>query len=305
MKIFITGATGLIGKNLVPKLCDEGHTVVVISRSQARVEGVFRKYLEQGKVSFVQGKPQVEGEWQSKVKECEAVINLVGEPVFGKRWTKMQKREILQSRVDSTKNVVKSIQKGVCKTFISASAIGYYGFSDEKEFTEDSAPGDDFLAKVSQAWEAEAFKAEECGCRVICLRLGILLDAQEGALARMLPPFKALLGGPLGSGSQWMSWLHRDDAVQILDFCLKNEHISGPVNACSPYPVSNKTFSRTLGKTLNIPTFLRLPEAALKLALGKAAEIITKGQNVKPTVLQKHAYQFKFEKLEDALADLV
>ena len=209
----------------------------------------------------------------------------------------------MASRIDTTRSLVESIKKAPSKpkVLISASAIGYYGDHEDEYVTEDTLPASDFLARVCKAWEAEAVKAQESGIRVVLIRIGGVLESDGGALPKMMPPFKLFLGGPIGSGKQWFSWIHRDDVAGIIKYALENEYVYGPVNAVSPNPVTNKEFSSALGKALHKPSWLAVPAFVVKLTLGELGGMLLTGQRVLPEKILKSGYNFKYTDLEDAL----
>ena len=237
---------------------------------------------------------------------CDAVINLAGESIAG-RWTAPKKQLIRDSRVLGTKNLVNALAQlsSRPKVLISASAIGYYGDRGEETLTEDAAPGSDFLAQVCRDWENEALKAESLGMRVVRLRIGLVLGRGGGTLQALLPLFRVGLGGPLGSGRQWWSWIHRDDLCRLIVQILANESISGPVNATAPQPVRQKEFAQVLGRVLRRPAFLPTPAFALKIALGEFADGILASQRVLPRRAQEMGYRFQFEELEGALREIL
>jgi uncharacterized protein len=240
------------------------------------------------------------------VKDCDAVVHLAGEGIFNHRWSQAFKDLIYSSRIKSTDNIVAALGKGgQTRTLINGSAIGFYGPHDDEELTEESAPGSDYLSKVCVDWEKAAQPASIHGVRVVLLRTGVVLDKNGGALAKMLTPFKMCVGGPIGSGKQWMSWIHNEDEVGLILFALDHAEINGPLNAVAPNPVPNKQFGNALGNVLGRPSFLPTPAFALRVMLGESAEIITKGQKVLPKRALAAGYVFKFSEVEAALRDLL
>jgi uncharacterized protein (TIGR01777 family) len=302
MRVFVTGGTGLVGKLLVRKLRERGDLVVLLTR---RPDAVRLKFGDG--VSVVGGDPVQPGPWMDAVKDCDAVVHLAGEGIFNRRWTQAFKDEIYATRVKGTDNIVAALGKpdSRAKILVSASAIGYYGPHGDEELTEDGAPGNDFLAKVCVDWEKAALPATLHGVRVVHLRTGIVLDANGGALAKMLTPFKMFVGGPIGSGKQWMSWIHIEDEVGLILFALDNAQITGALNAVAPRPVTNKDFGNVLGKVLGRPSFMPTPAFALRILVGEGAEIITSGQKVLPKKALDAGYVFKFTDLEPALRNLL
>ena len=305
MKIAITGATGFVGSRLVQKLNAENQQIIVLTRNLARAQRVFPS-LTFPNLEFVTYKPKESGEWQESISGCDAVINLAGEPI-AERWTAQQKQEILESRQLGTRKIVEAIAKAAVKpkVLVSGSAIGYYGTSETAVFEETSPSGSDFLAEVCQNWEAEAEKVKEFGVRLAILRLGIVLADGGGALAKMIGPFQMFAGGPIGTGRQWFSWIHRDDLVDLIVEVLTNDQMSGVYNATAPNPVKMKQFCQILGEVMNRPSWLPVPEFALELLLGDGAIVVLEGQQVLPKRAQALGFQFQYPELKPALAEII
>lgn len=297
-KLFITGASGFIGRSLLPALKLEGYDIAALSRKVRDTSSGVR---------WVLGDPLEANDWQKEVDGAFGLINLAGEPIVGKRWTPEQKKILRDSRVATTQNLVNAIAQAQQKpkVLVSASAIGLYPKNQETELDENSPPADDFLGKLCQEWEDAAKVAEVHGVRTVLLRIGVVLGRDGGALARMLPVFKFGLGGPLGSGTQWFSWIHVADVVGLILWALASDAVRGPVNAVAPNPVRMKDFAATLGKVLNRPAFLPAPAFALNLVLGESAQVVLDGQRVRPNVALRQGYRFQFSALEDALRDVV
>jgi uncharacterized protein (TIGR01777 family) len=301
MKIFVTGGTGFIGKILVHLLVQKGHSVTVLTRHPVKkdvsAEGIF----------FTEGDPLIPGPWQKNLKESDAVFNLAGASIF-QRWTESHKKNILDSRIQTTRNIVDTLsqeKRGGAHLF-NASAIGYYGYHGDEILDEEDSPGTDFLASVASQWESEAQKAEVFGVRVVLCRFGIVLGQNGGALSKLLPLFKSGLGSPLGSGRQWFSWIHEQDLAAILYHLLENKNYKGPVNCTAPQPVRNREMTKILGSTLKRPTILPpVPGFMLRLILGPFAENLLKGQRVVPAKLENQAFPFRFPGIRQAFADLV
>jgi hypothetical protein len=294
MNILITGGTGFIGSALQEELLNDGHNVVITTRRRDSVWFEDRGVLKWAPPALIPS---------DIISSINAVINLAGEPIADGRWTEEKKERIRSSRIDTTRAVVQSIRnvKKPPRTLISASAVGYYGPHGDEVITEEIPPGSDFLADVCKAWEAEAMKAEDAGIRVVIVRIGLVLDKGGGLLSRMDKPFRFFMGGHIGTGKQWFSWIHRADLIGIMRYILEHEGVKGPVNATAPEPVTNDEFSRTLGKVLGRPSWVHAPAFAIRLALGEFGEMILTGQRVLPEKIMKAGYEFKYSRLEDAL----
>jgi len=299
MRILITGGTGFVGTHLTSRFVQDGNEVTILTRSE--------KASEKGAsgISYLRADPAQKGPWQEAIKNHDAVINLAGASIFSK-WTAEQKKAIRESRIGTTRNIVEGISARAPKniTLFSASAVGYYGFCGDEELTEASPPGSDFLARIAVEWEAEALKAVEKGARVVLTRFGIILGEKGGALGQMIPLFKKYVGGPIGSGKQWFSWIHLRDLAEAFVFMMKHPVISGPVNACSPNPVRNKDLAKALGKTLHRPSFMPAPGFMVKLVLGEFGSVILKGQRVIPTKLLESGFVFQYADIHKALQSL-
>lgn len=299
MKVLISGANGLIGSALSKSLEADGHEILLLTRSTPRTS------LE------VQWQPEENvfaPEERDKILGIEAAIHLAGEPIIG-RWSSAKKARIYNSRVTSTQLLSETLAQlpQLPRVFLCASAVGYYGSCGDKILTEDSAPGDDFLAGVCRDWESAAAAARNAGIRVVHSRFGIVLSKNGGALQKMLLPFKMGLGGPLGSGNQYMSWITLPDTVQAMRFALENDAVSGALNFVAPEPVTNRAFTRALGRAVRRPAVLPLPAFALRLALGKQAANETMLASVRaiPEKLTSHGFQFQHPQLETALRQLL
>jgi uncharacterized protein len=301
MRIFVTGGTGLVGSRLMPRLLERGDQVVVLTR---RPQTAQEKWGE--RVQAVAGDLTQRGDWADAVRSCDAAINLAGAGVFDRRWSAAYKDAIRTSRVLGTENLVNAMMAaGTAKTLVSASAIGYYGPHGDEELTEQSAPGTDFLAQVCVDWEKAALSATSHGVRVAVVRVGVVLDRDGGALQKMLSPFKMFVGGPIGSGRQYLSWVHVDDLVGLILFVLERAEAQGPYNGTAPQPLTNKEFSQTLGRVLHRPSFLPAPTFALRIMLGEVAGLITQGQRVLPRRALAEGYVFRFPELLGALRNLL
>jgi len=300
MKILITGGTGFVGTQLTSRLIQDGHEVTILSRSAKRSGEVPRG------ISYLQGDPTQKGPWQEAIKNHDGVINLAGASIFAK-WTEEYKKAIRESRVSTTRNIVEGIPSHPQKPFtlFSTSAVGYYGFCGDEELTEESPHGEDFLARMAVEWEGEALKAKERGARVVITRFGIVMGEKGGALSQMIPLFKKYIGGPIGSGKQWFSWVHIKDLSEAFAFLLKHPEISGPVNVCAPNPVRNKDLAKALGKVLHRPSFVPAPGFMVKLVLGEFGSVILEGQRVIPKRLLESGFAFQYSDIDKALQGIV
>ncbi len=305
MKVAIAGATGFVGSRLVEKLQAAGHQVVVLSRDAARAGRVFpaSAYPNLEVVAYT---PAESGDWQKLIAGCDGVVNLAGVPIAEERWTQARQQAILDSRKLTTAKLVEAIVNANPRpsVFVSASAIGYYGTSETAEFDETSPAGDDFLAAVCKDWEAAAQPAKNAGTRLAILRLGIVLG-MGGALAKMLPPFKLFAGGPLGTGKQWFSWVHREDVVDLILYALQNSQVQGVLNATAPNPVRMNELCQTLGEVLKRPSWLPVPSFALELLLGDGAKLVLEGQKVLPKQTLASGFQYQYPTLKLALEEIL
>lgn len=292
MKALITGATGLVGTQLQKSFTAIGYEMLLASRQEPKDDHHIQWSIEGG---F--SEPE-------KLEGVDIVVHLAGENVSGLRWTDEKKKAIRDSRVLGTRNVVDAISKLKQKprVFIASSAIGFYGERGDEEVTESSAAGDSFLAGVCKEWEAESRRAEDAGIRTVLLRTGIVLSKDGGALATMLTPFKLGVGGVVGSGKQWMSWISLDDEIAIINYAIENESIRGAVNAVSPSPVTNHDFTKTLGDVLYRPTFLPLPEFAISMIFGEMGDaLLLASTKVIPKRLLDAGFEFKYTDLKSAI----
>lgn len=295
MRILITGATGFIGQHLVNKLLDEEHELILYVRSPSKAFSLFAN-----RCSIIEYLDDI-----NLKRLPDVVINLAGEPIADKRWNESRKRELLESRVDYTQQLVDWLASHVphLKVFISGSAIGYYGSHQAAvKLDEDSEPQQCFTHELCQQWEQQALAMAKLGVRVCLLRTGIVLG-NGGALSKMLPAFRCGLGGPIATSEQVMSWIHIDDVIAAIIFILNNERITGAVNITAPAPVSNQTFSAELGRVLNRPVWFRVPEFVIKLMLGEGATLLIEGQQVIPQKLLDHHFKFTYPELSAALKD--
>ena len=296
MNILVTGGTGFIGTALCARLLEEkNHDVILLSRNPNKVSSPLRAINDVGELD--------------NSIAIDVVINLAGEPIADKKWSEQQKQRIINSRIKTTKDLIgffKSIEHKP-KLLINGSAIGYYGIDETNGPVSEEGTGDaSFSSQLCQEWESVAMQAESMGIRTCLLRTGIVLGRDGGALSKMLLPFKLGLGGKIGNGKQWMSWIHLDDLVGIIIYCMENENIKREINGTSPNPVTNEVFTKTLGKILKRPTFFSMPAIVVKLLMGQMGEeLLLKGKKILPTKVIEAGYKFQYPKLEDALLDVI
>ena len=298
MKVFITGGTGFVGKALSFRLTSQGHEVTVLTR------GIPKQGGSKSGLRFVQGDPTRKGPWQEAVAGQDLLINLAGTSIFG-RWTEERKRDLRESRIATTRNLVEAIPSKSRMALLSTSAVGFYGFHGDEPLDESSPPGSDFLAMLARDWEEEAVKAQEKGARVVLTRFGIVLGQDGGALDQMVRPFRWFVGGPLGSGLQWLSWIHMEDLVSAILHLLARPELSGPFNLTAPNPVQNRDFSKSLGKVLNRPSWMPAPGFMVRLVLGEFGSVILKGQRVFPRRLLDAGFSFQYPEIEGALRNVL
>ncbi|MCP3028857.1 TIGR01777 family oxidoreductase [Halobacillus sp. A5] len=299
MNIAITGGTGFVGQTLTNALIEEGHHVYILTRNPD-------KHHDTNHITFVGWLKEEFSPWE-ELPEIHAFVNLAGESLNSGRWTEEKKRSIMNSRIDATEGVLEIIEKSHTKpgVLVNASAVGYYGNSKTKTFTEETTkPGNDFLASVVEEWEKRAVKASDLNVRTVFVRFGIILG-EEGALPKMIIPYRLMAGGNLGSGEQWMSWVHIDDAAGLIQFAIKEEKLQGPLNGTAPHPMRNKDFGQILGEVLNRPHWIPAPAFALKTALGEMSTLLLDGQSVMPKKAVEHGYSFKYPELKPALQSIL
>lgn len=298
MKIAIAGGTGLVGSKLTELLIDEGHHVLILTRSPD-------KYENKENLTYV-GWLREGDQPEQEIAGSHGIINLAGESLFG-YWTKEKKERILDSRIKATTNIIQLIRSMEQKpdVLVNASAIGYYGTSEDKFFTEKTTEtGDDFLAYVTEKWEQTAKQAEADNIRVVYARFGIILG-EKGTLPLMAMPFKFFGGGPIGSGEQWLSWVHINDVVRLISFAIRGEKISGPLNITAPNPVRNKDFSSKLAKALHRPNIVKVPSFVIRKTLGEMSILVLEGQAVLPDKAISNGYTFQYPNLERALESIL
>lgn len=306
MRLFITGATGLLGRRLVIDRLERGDQVVLLSRDGARARKMFAADANRN-ITVVEGNPAAPGPWQKMVDGCDAVVHLAGAGIADRRWTAAYKKLLVSSRVDSTHQLADAIVQAAQPpaVFVSGSAVGYYGDAGDLELDEKSPPGEDFLAQLCVAWEAQAQQAVSSATRVVLLRTAAVLDNRGGALKAMLPAFRMGLGGPLGTGRQYFPWIHWRDLIGLIDLALEHSDLHGPLNGVAPQEVRQRDFARALGAALGRPAFMPTPKFAVRLALGEVARYVTSSQRVVPAKARRFGYAFVYPELEAALEDLV
>jgi uncharacterized protein (TIGR01777 family) len=301
MRFFMTGATGLIGRAVAARLRRDGHDVAAWVRTPARARAVLGDAVELVDVNG--GAPAME----RAVAGADGIVNLAGEPLVGRRWTAARRRALEESRVGTTRSLVRAIGSGSSRpaVLVSGSAVGVYGDRGDEPLTERSSPGHDFLARLCREWEAVANEAAAHGVRVVNLRTSVVLDKEGGALAQMLPPFRLGLGGPIGSGRQFFPWIHRDDLVNVIATAAADSSYVGPINAAAPQEATSRTFAAALGRALGRPAILPVPAFALKAIFGEAATVLLASQRVVPQALADRQFRFAFPALDAALADVL
>ncbi len=302
MKVVIAGGTGFIGRALSHDLATKGNQVMVLSRNPA----THRERTNQA-VSLCHWNPAGGVDWEKVLEKTDVLVNLVGESVATARWTKKRKQQLTESRVNTTSRLVQamSTMSNPPRILVNASGIGFYGPQDDAPVNEHSAAGAGFMADLSVAWEREALKARDFGIRVALLRIGLVLGKDGGALQRMIVPFKAFAGGPILPGNQWVSWIHIQDIVELIHWIMTHDSLEGPINATAPSPVTMQEFCNKIGLALHRPSWLPVPQFALRMLLGELSSLMTTGQRVEPAVAMNSGYCFKYPTLQPALADLL
>ncbi|MBT2681517.1 TIGR01777 family oxidoreductase [Bacillus sp. ISL-35] len=297
MKIAITGGTGLVGSALSSELVRNGHEVIILTRKSNEQDSHNPRYVQ-----WLNPADQPENELEG----TDAIVNLAGATI-NDRWTDEYKQRIIDSRIKATTEVNRIIKALENKppVLINASAVGYYGTSLTEEFTEQANPANDFLADTVRRWEAEAIHANESGTRIVLCRFGVILDKKGGALPKMILPYKLFAGGKVGSGNQWLSWIHIDDVIRGIMFAIENDRLDGPVNFVAPSPVTMDQFGQILSKVLGRPHWLPVPSFALKIAMGDMSMLVLEGQKVVPAKLLTSGFNFKYTDLEKALREIL
>ena len=306
MRVIMTGGSGLIGRNLAIDLVKDGHEVIVLSRNPERQRG---KLPPEVRLERWDGR-SAEG-WGHLVEQAGAILNLAGENLGERRWSEARKRVIIESRVRAGQAVTKAIAQAVARAgrkpdvLIQSSGVGYYGFHADEIITEESPAAQDFMSHICQQWEPPTAPVEEMGVRRVVVRNGVVLSQEDGVLPRMLMPFYFFVGGPLGNGQQWISWIHMKDEIAALRFLIANPQASGVYNLTSPYPVKNADFERAIGRAMRRPALIPTPAFAIRLLFGEMAVTVLEGQRAVPERLEKAGFVFKYPRIKEALRDLL
>jgi len=298
MKILITGGSGFVGLNLTRFMLDKGHRVTAIGRSEPQHRFDREHY------QFLAADTTRTGPWQEELALADAVVNLTGASIF-KRWTKKYKKQIYDSRVMTTRNVVEALPSGTHVALCSTSGAGFYGNRGDDVLTEDESAGSDFLAGVSVDWEKAALQASAKGARVSIMRFGVILGPNGGAMAKLIPAFKMFVGGPLGDGNQWFPWLHIDDLLSAILFVLENPEIDGPLNFCAPHPVRNRELAQALGEALSRPAIMPAPAFMIRLAMGEFGDVFLNSQRTVPEKLIHHGFAFRYPEIKGAIEAVI
>jgi uncharacterized protein (TIGR01777 family) len=301
MRVIITGATGFIGRALTKELAQGDYEIVALSRNP-------QIKSELNKISYIEWDAKNPNGWTDYLDGAYAIVNLAGENISAGRWTKKRKQTILQSRLNAGKAVVEAVKrvKRKPKVLVQASAIGYYGSREDEILEESSAPGSGYLPEVAQKWEFSTKEVESLGVRHVTIRTGIVLGKSGGALPRLIQPFHFFVGGPLGNGKQWFSWIHLEDEIKAIRFLMKNENLNGAFNLTAPAPLVMKDFCKILGRVMHRPCWLKVPGFALRLIMGEMAEaLLLTGQRVQPKRLLEAGYKFSYPEAESALSQIL
>lgn len=299
MKIFITGGLGFVGSHLSRALLEDGHVVTAVGRRRRPANMVHHSRFRYLAADTTRG-----GSWQDQLPGHDVVINLAGRSIFN-FWTRRAKKQIYDSRIFTTRNIVAALSGNGRTLLISTSAVGYYGDRGEEILKESASPGDDFLSMVGLDWEREALKADSGNTRVVLTRFGIVLARGGGAMAKMIPIYKMGLGGRLSTGRQWFAWIHLKDLIDVYRFVIDHPEISGPVNCCAPHPVRNKDLAETLAGQLNRPTMFPIPAFAVKAVLGEFGASLLCSQRAKSDVLETSGFEFTYPEISAALTEII
>lgn len=302
MRLLLLGCSGFVGRELVPYLLELGHNLTVVSRQADPFPALAGERLAWLQLDPAQADSWSQDGLHQALAAAEGVVNLAGEPIAEKRWTAAQRQLLLRSRLDTTAQLVQAMAQLSTppSVLVNASAVGFYGTSETASFSEDSPPGSDLLAEICQRWE-EAAAQRPAACRLVILRIGIVLGPDGGALSKMLPVFRLGFGGPLGNGRQWMSWIHRHDLCRLIGRALEDPAMAGIYNAVAPQPVTMAGFTAELGRTLGRPNLLPVPAPVLQVLLGDGAKVVLEGQRVEAQRLNDLGFQFQYPELSAAL----
>ena len=298
MHIFIAGGSGYIGSYLSLYFLTRGHKITVTGGRREH------PLSTNGQFTYIRCDTTKEGTWQEALKTCQVVINLAGKTIF-RHWTDRYKKQIYHSRIMTTRNIVAALPKSEVSLFCSASSVGFYGDRGDDILTESTQRGDDFLSKVSYDWETAAMTVESEQIRVAIARLGIIISRDGGAMAKMITAFKSFLGGPLGDGRQWLSWMHMADLAAAMMFIIDHPKIHGPINFCSPHPIRNRELTRMLARALVRPAVVKTPAFILRLLLGEFGDTLLVSQRAIPEKLIQNGFEFKFDRIENVIVDIV
>lgn len=298
MKLFIAGGSGFVGTHLSLYLLDQGHSVIAVGTSSTH------KNIQHERFRYISADTTEKGSWQDVIQDTDVLINLAGRTIFN-RWSKRYKKQIYNSRILTTRNLVEAIPVNKTMVLCSTSAVGYYGDRGEEILKEDAVPGTDFLSTVAMDWEKNAFLAQKKGARVAVMRFGVVLGKNGGALEKMIPAFKSFAGGPLAGGGQWFPWIHMDDLISAIMFIIENSDIDGPVNFCAPKPVRNRDLAKTLGQVLNRPSMVKVPYFMIRLVMGEMGTLLIHSQRAIPHQLLKHGFKFQYPDVQAALLDIL